>query len=347
MAKDYYAILGVGRGADEKEVKQAYRKLARKYHPDVNPNDAAAEGKFKEVSEAYEVLSDPEKKKLYDQYGSNWDQVGQAGQGGGFNFEGDPNFSTIFEQIFSGAGGRKQTSRQTPPQDLEKVVELTLEEIDSGTQRTLTYQVMDPCKGCNGSGYIRTRNARPCTACGGSGRVRGMFGMGTMCEECDGTGRTSAERCPTCRGQGTVPETKRVEVKIPAGITDGKKLRVPGRGSKGSNGRPGDLYVVIKEIPHKLFARKGPDLEITLDVPYLVAALGGELKVPTLASKVTMTIPECSQNGQTFRLGGKGIMGSSGVRGNLLVKVRVMIPKSLTEKEREALLELRKLQGAS
>lgn len=346
MAKDYYAILGVGRGADEKEIKQAYRKLARKYHPDVNPNDPAAEGKFKEVSEAYEVLSDPEKKKMYDQYGSNWEAMSQGG-GGDFNFGGGGDFSTIFEHIFSGVGGRRQTARTTPPGDIEKVVELTLEEIDSGTKRTLTYQVLDSCSGCNGSGFIRTRNARTCVACGGSGRVRGLFGMGTMCEECEGTGKTSAEKCPTCKGAGSLPETKRVEVKIPAGITDGKKLRVPGRGSKGSNGRPGDLYVVIKEAAHKIFTRKGPDLELNLEVPYLTAALGGDVKVPTLTSNVTMTIPECTQNGQAFRLAGKGMTSSDGSRGNLLVKIKVQIPKTLSEKERCALKDLRKLQGAS
>jgi len=308
MAKDFYQVLGVGRGADEKEIKSAYRKLARKYHPDVNPNDKAAEARFKDISEAYDVLSDSEKRKLYDQYGSQWEQI-QAGGGvpgadfggGGFHI---PNggagigFEDIFSQIFGGhrgAGGVHMNMEEfevQQPRDVEKTVEVPLEEIDSGSKRTLTYQTMD------------------------------------------------AQR--TREGIATVPTTKKVEVKIPAGIQDGKKLRVPGKGAAGANGRAGDLYVVVKWANHPKFKAQGDNLEVEVPVPYTTAALGGEIKVPTLRATVTMKIPAGSQSGQTFRLGGQGITKLNGGRGDLMAKVKITVPKNPSSEER-ALLE--KLAG--
>ena len=310
MAKDYYQTLGVNRGADAKDIKSAYRRLARKYHPDVNPNDKAAEAKFKEVSEAYEVLGDEEKRKMYDQFGANWEQAqhfGGAGGGadfGGFNFGGNAegmDFGSIFDHLFSGGvssnrrgGTRFEHVEAQQPRDVEKIVELTLEEVDKGTKRTLTYQTMDA---------QRTRD-----------------------------------------GVSTVPSTKKVDVTIPAGIQDGKKLRVPGKGASGANGRAGDLYVVIKHQPHQQFKFSNDNLEVDVPVPYTTAALGGEIKVPTLRSTLTMKIPAGTQSGQTFRLGNQGITKMSGGRTDLYAKIKITVPKTLSEQETKLLTELAKLQ---
>lgn len=362
MAKDYYQTLGVTKGADAKEIKSAYRKLARKYHPDVNPNDKSAEAKFKEVSEAYEVLSDPKKRELYDQFGSHWEQAQNFGGQGGpnvgdfhFNVGGGNGrgFESIFEQIFtnmghSGAGaegfdfGGQQ--RGMPPRDLEKPVEVTLEEIDSGTKRSLTYQSMDACKTCDGSGQVQLRGSHTCPVCGGSGRTKGMLGIQQVCQACGGSGSTSFEACPTCKGTGTLATTKKVEVKIPAGVTEGKKLRVPGKGVVGSGGRAGDLYVIIREVPHPKFRRSGDNLEVDVEVPYTTAALGGEISVPTLRGRVTMKIPEGSQSGQTFRLGGQGITRLGGKRSDLMAKLKITVPKKPSERERKLLQELAELE---
>jgi len=353
MAKDYYAVLGVSRNADEKEIKSAYRRLARKYHPDVNPNDKAAEAKFKEVSEAYEVLSDPEKRKLYDQYGEHWERASQfGGQPGGngaprpdVDFPGD--FQTIFEEIFSGLGGGRtgQPSQGfVPPRDVTKEVLLTLEEIDSGTKRTLTYQTDDACKSCGGTGHVSSGPMRTCPTCRGSGRLRGVFGMGQPCPECGGVGKTSAAPCATCRGQGTMPTTKKVDVSIPAGVSEGKKLRVPGKGVVGSNNRAGDLYVVIREAPHPKFRRNGDNLEVDVDIPYTIAALGGEVKVPTLRGTVAMRVPPGTQSGQTFRLANQGIAKPGGQRSHLFAKARITVPKRLTDEERRMLEQLENLR---
>ncbi len=340
MAKDFYQILGVDRGADDKTIKSSYRKLARKYHPDVNPGDKAAETKFKEISEAYEVLGDPDKRTAYDRYGSNWEQASQYGGDGGVDFGG--GFGSIFEQIFQQSGGADGARpKGAEPKDLAKELELTLEEIDTGTTRTLSYQVMDSCKTCDGTGYVRTRNSKSCSVCNGTGQMRNIFGMAATCHSCGGGGVSNLERCPTCRGEGTVATNKRVEVKIPAGIREGRKLRVPGRGSVGANGRAGDLYVLIREKPDPRFIRRGDDLEAEVAVPVTRAALGGEIKVNTLHGSVTMKIPECSQTGQAFRLGNQGltIMNGQG-KGNLVVKLKVMMPKSLTETQRELYQQL-------
>ena len=308
MAKDYYQILGVPKGADEKEIKTAYRRLARKYHPDVNPNDKTAEAKFKEMSEAYEVLSDPDKREMYDQYGSNWEQAQHfSGAGGGMgdfgnsqNAGGMGGFESIFEHLF--AGGRTAGPRvnmnftdmeSMQPRDIEKTVEISLEEIDAGTQRVLTYQTMD------------------------AQRLR--------------------------EGFSTVPTTKKVEVKIPAGISDGKKLRVPGKGSAGQNGKAGDLYVVVKWANHPTFKPNGESLEVEVPVPYTIAALGGEIRVPTLRGGLTMKIPEGTQSGQMFRLGGQGITSLKGGRGDLFAKIKITVPKKPTEAEKDLLKKLAEL----
>jgi DnaJ-class molecular chaperone len=310
MAKNYYDLLGVSKNAEEKDIKTAYRRLARKYHPDVNPNDKTAEAKFKEISEAYEVIGDAEKRALYDQYGSNWEQANQFSTqpGGhdmgnfGFHIGGNGGgFETIFEQFFGGSRGRGgfefQDVEASQPRDVDKIVELTLEEVDAGTKRTLTYQTMD------------------------------------------------GQRTPN--GITTVPTTKKVEVKIPAGIADGKKLRVPGKGAAGGNWRAGDLYVVIKVVEHPQFQLNGDVLEVEVPVPYTTAALGGEIKVPTLRSTVTMKIPEGTQSGQKFRLGGQGVSRLSGGRTDLMAKVKITVPKRPSPQEKQLLKELAELEKAT
>ncbi len=306
MSKDYYALLGIQRGSDEKEIRTAYRRLARKWHPDVNPNDKVAEEKFKSISEAHEVLSDPEKRKLYDAYGDNWENAqnfsgGMPGAGaGGFRFEhAGGGIGSIFDQFFGGAGGVPGYGDPdvAQPRDVEQSIELSLEEIDKGTKRTLTFQTMD------------------------------------------------AQR--TREGIATVPKTKSVEVKIPAGIQHGKKLRVTGKGASGANGRAGDLFVSINWATHARFKQVADHLEVEVSIPYTTAALGGEIQVPTLRGSVTMRIPEGAQSGQVFRLAGQGITRMSGGRGDLLAKLKISVPKHLRPEERELLNRLAELDMVS
>lgn len=347
MQKDYYELLGVPRGADEKEIKSAYRRLARKYHPDVNPNDKAAEAKFKEVSQAYEVLGDPEKRKLYDRFGHQWENVqnftGQGGEGGvaDFDFQFPGGFESIFDTFLGGAG--RQPSAQAQPRDVEQTIDVTLEEIDTGGKRKLTYQVRDACKGCHGTGQVQMRNPGPCAACGGSGVRRSVFGN-QACTACRGTGQSSYEVCPTCKGGGTTTSTKSVEVTIPAGIANGKKLRVPGRGALGANGRAGDLFVVIREIEHPKFKRKGDNLEVEVMIPFTAAALGGNIRVPTLRGSVNMTIPAGTQGGQIFRLADQGVSKFGGGRTHLLARVQIAVPKHLDAKAKKLIEDLKKYE---
>ena len=323
MGTDYYKTLGVSRNAEEKEIKAAYRKLARKYHPDVNPNDPKAEARFKEISEAYETLKDSDKRKKYDQFGDQWERVQNAGENFGdfqthFGGGGGGGFESIFEQIFSNFGGEgpfgQVRFQQVPPKDVERTIEVTLEEIDKGTTRTLTYSVEDVCKQCKGAGSVQLNKSHQ----------RGA--------------------CPNCRGTGMVANTHRVEVKIPAGITDGKKLRVPGKGALGSNGRHGDLYVIVREAKHKLFKRVGEDTEVEVEVPYLTAILGGEVKVTTIRGSVSMKVPSGTQSGQLFRLGNQGVTKLGGGRGSLRVRAKITVPKDLDKKEKSLLEEIRDMK---
>lgn len=304
MTKDYYSILGVGRNATEKDIKSAYRKLARKYHPDVNPNDKSAEAKFKEVSEAYEVLGDAEKRKLYDQFGSNWEAVSRMGgqPGADFEFGGGGGFESIFENLFGGfnrTGGVHidfEDFRMSQPKDVEKEVAVTLEEVDRGTTRRLTYQVMDAVETPGGS-------------------------------------------------VSTLPKTHTVEVKIPAGAKDGQRLRVAGKGSAGLRGRAGDLYVIVRWAPHSTFKPVAEKLEVEVPVQFTTAALGGQIKVPTLRGSVTMKIPAGTQSGQVFRLAGQGIAQLGGGRGDLMARVKIAVPKELSPEQRRLMHELRQLES--
>jgi molecular chaperone DnaJ len=320
--KDYYAILGAGRSAPEKEIKQAYRRLARKYHPDVNPGDKAAEAKFKEVNEAYEVLSDPEKRKKYDQYGDQWqhaDQFAKAGQGaqrdfsrGGtsatFDFGDLGDLGDIFGGVFRGFGnGSGTASRSARARSMEYPVEVTLEEAYQGTKRVLQLQAEEPC-----------------SACGGSGRV----------------GRA---RCSNCGGSGRLLRPKKLEVKIPPGVGDGSKVRISGQGSQGYGGAKGDLFLVVKVLPHRLFERKGNDLHVEVPIPLATAMLGGEVGVPTLKGNVALKVPPETQNGKVFRLTGQGMPHlNDSSRGDIFAKVKAVLPTQLTPQERQLFEQLRK-----
>ncbi len=325
-AKDYYQILGIKRGASEKEIKQAYRKLARKYHPDVNPGDKSAEAKFKEINAAYEVLSDPEKRKKYDRYGENWqyaDQFsewerpyGDASRRAGATFDfgdlfGMGDTGGIFDSLFRGFSARATSPRPRRGRDIEHHIEVTLEEAYHGCTRIIEMQAETTCHICNGKGSLQ--NA-PCYTCGGTGRVL---------------------------------RPQRLEVKIPSGVKDGSRIRMAGKGGPGSAGGPsGDLYLVVSVRPHRVFQRKDSDLHVEVEVPLSDALLGGEVNVPTLKGKVALKIPPETQNGKVFRLAGQGMpkMGD-GRKGDLFAKVKVVLPSKLTEKEKELFREFRKLRG--
>ncbi len=322
--KDYYQVLGVKRDASEKEIRQAYRKLARKHHPDVNPGNKSAEARFKEIGEAYEVLNDKEKRAKYDQFGDAWQHVGPGGPGGPtgspFDFGGGPGnyqvhfedlggqgaegFGGIFDQIFGGRG--RQSVRPRRGRDLDQPVEVTLEEAYRGTQRILQLEGMESCPACAGAGVVQ----------------------GQVCME--------------CRGAGHRTRPRRLEVKIPAGVRDGSRVRIAGEGGLGMNGGPrGDLYLIVSVHPHTGFERKEDDLHEEVAVPLTTAVLGGEVQVPTLKGRVALKIPAETQNGRVFRLSGLGMPHLQGPgSGDLYAKVRVMLPTNLSERERELFREL-------
>jgi len=324
--KDYYNLLGVKRDASEQEIKRAYRKLARQYHPDVNPGDKSAEARFKEINEAYEVLSDKEKRQKYDRYGDQWqyaDQFARAGaqqspfrdfgQGGaeGAQFE-EADLESLFGDLFGfRAGGRRTRPRRG--RDIEYPVEVTLEEAYQGTKRILNLQSNEPCSGCAGTGRIQNL---PCSA---------------------------------CKGAGVIPRIKQLEVKIPAGVKDGSRVRVAGKGEPGyTGGSSGDLYLITSVKPHHLFQREGDDLHIEVDVPLTVAVLGGEIEVPTPKGKLALKIPLETQNGRAFRLTGQGMpnLGNSS-RGDLLARVKVVLPTKLSAEEKRLFEQLKELRPKS
>ncbi|MFN7162040.1 MAG: molecular chaperone DnaJ, partial [Fimbriimonadales bacterium] len=345
-------ILGVSRNADEKEIKSAYRKLARKYHPDVNPGDKAAEEKFKQINEAYQVLSDPEKRAAYDRYGEQWqayqrmrEQYGENFQPGGFETP-FGSFQEFIENLLRGGGFEDSLRVQRAPRDIEQTLEISLEDAIRGATRTIQLSLEEPCETCNGTGVAPNRR-QTCRACGGTGRRRfGMFGLEMHCDECDGTGVVGAP-CPTCRGRGTVRRTRTLTVNIPAGVTEGQRLRLAGEGAAGANGKRGDLYLRLKLRPDPRFERQGDDLYTEVDIDYLTAILGGEVSAPTPHGAVQMKVPPGTQSGTRFRLAGRGLPLGKGKIGDLYVRARITVPKRLSPRERElleALQQLRTLQ---
>ncbi|HFC6393834.1 molecular chaperone DnaJ [Neisseria bacilliformis] len=350
--QDYYQTLGVSRSAGDDEIKKAYRKLAMKYHPDRNPGDKAAEEKFKDVQKAYDTLSDKEKRAMYDQIGhAAFEQgAGAGGFGGGFGGFGGAqgfDFSDIFSQMFGGGGGG---ARQQDYQgaDLQYAVEITLEEAAQGTRRRITIPTHEECGVCHGSGAKPGTTASTCATCHGSGTVhirQAIFQMQQTCPACHGSGKEIRDPCVKCRGEGRVKTAKTVEVNIPAGIDDGQRIRLSGEGEPGRNGAPsGDLYVVVHIKAHKIFERNGLDLHCELPVSFTVAALGGEVEVPTLEGKVKLTIPKETQTGRRMRVKGKGIKSlRSSATGDLYCHVLVETPVNLTDRQKELLEEFEKI----
>ncbi len=348
MAKrDFYDVLGVARNASEEEIKKAYRKLAMKYHPDRNQGDKAkqAEEKFKEVKEAYEVLTDTSKRAAYDRFG----HAGvDPSAGGGFRgAEGMGGFAEAFGDIFGdifggGRGGRSNAYRGA---DLRYTMELTLEQAAKGFATEIRVPAWDNCETCHGSGAKPGTSPKTCTMCGGAGAVRmqqGFFSIQQTCPTCRGSGKVIAEPCGACSGAGRIKKNKVLEVNIPAGIDEGQRIRLSGKGEPGVNGGPpGDLYVEIRLKPHEVFQRDGDDLHCEVPVSIVTAALGGEVEIGTLTEKVSVHIPEGTQSGKTFRLRGKGIKGvRSSYPGDLYCHVSVETPVRLSEKQKKLLREL-------
>ncbi|MCX7693498.1 MAG: molecular chaperone DnaJ [Tepidimonas taiwanensis] len=349
MAKrDYYEILGVARNASDDEIKKAYRKLAMKYHPDRNQGDAAkaAEEKFKEVKEAYEILSDPQKRAAYDQYGHAGVDPNMRGGHGADGFAGfSEAFGDIFGDIFGAPrGGRgRQVYRGA---DLSFAMEITLEEAARGKETQIRVPSWEDCDTCHGTGAKPGTSAKTCPTCHGNGVVQmrqGFFSVQQTCPHCHGSGKIIPEPCTTCRGEGKVKRHKTLEIKIPAGIDDGMRIRSSGNGEPGRNGGPpGDLYIEIRIRRHELFERDGDDLHVQVPIPITTAALGGEVEIPTLdGQKAVIDIPEGTQHGKTFRLRGRGIKGvRSSYPGDLYAHIAVETPVKLTEHQRRLLREL-------
>ena len=342
--KDYYEILGVERTVTEAELKKAYRRLAMKYHPDRNPGDKVAEERFKEVKEAYEVLSDPQKRAAYDQFGHAGVQGGPAGGGPGPG----AGFSDIFEDIFGdifGTGGARGGQRAHRGSDLQYNLQITLEEAVFGTEVEIRVPALVTCDACGGSGVEGGGEPQTCPTCHGIGQVRmqqGFFSVQQTCPHCRGRGRIVTNPCHKCHGEGRVERRRTLKVKIPPGVDTGDRIRLSGEGEAGANGGPaGDLYVFIQVKPHEIFTREGANLLCEVPISFPTAALGGELEVPTLDGKVMLKIPAGTQTGKLFRLRGKGVRPArGGPEGDLICRVVVETPVNLTRRQKELLEEL-------
>lgn len=357
MEKDYYRILGVERKASAAEIKKAYRKLARKYHPDLNPGDKAAEARFKEIQEAYTVLSDPKKRSQYDQFGF----VGGGAPGGGerpyssgfegFDFSGygTSSFSDFFESLF---GGATRSARVEPERgdDLHYSMRIGFDDAITGLRTRIQLTRLVACAQCQGRGYVSSSGQRACPSCGGTGRTqvqRGFMRFSTACPACQGMGVAQGEECRVCHGQGLVQKTELINVKIPAGVDSGSKVRVPGKGHVGRNsGQPGDLFISIDVSPHPLFRREGPNIYLKLPITVPEATLGAKIDVPTLYGKRIIKIPPGTKSGQKFRLKEMGVpIPSRRARGDQFVEVLIVPPPFEDQKIRELMKELERISG--
>ncbi len=343
--KDYYEVLGLSREASEEEIKKSYRKLAMKHHPDRNPDNPKAEGHFKEAKEAYETLSDDQKRAAYDQYGHAAFEHGGGAGAGGFSGAGFGDaFGDIFGDIFGGRQGGGQRNNVYRGADLRYNMEVSLEDAAKGTETKIRIPVQSACETCKGSGARPGTQPVTCTTCAGHGQVRmqqGFFSVQQTCPKCHGNGKMVKDACPTCSGAGRVKQNKTLSVKIPAGVDEGDRIRLTGEGEAGVNGGPtGDLYVVIHLKTHEIFQRDGGNLHCEMPISFTTAALGGEIEVPTLGGSAKMKIPSETQTGGVFRLKSKGIKPlRQSEAGDLMVHVVVETPVKLTEKQKDLLRE--------
>lgn len=349
--RDYYEVMGVPKNASEDEIKKAYRKLAKQYHPDLNPNDKVAEANFKQVNEAYEVLSDKEKRARYDQFGhAGVDPNFGGGAAGGSPFQGDFDFGDIFNSVFGGFGGfgGRHTNPNAPRRgvDTEASVSISFAEAAKGCKKTITYQRVENCTECSGSGAKKGTSATTCSNCSGSGQVRvnqrtpfGVVQTARTCDRCRGKGKIIEHPCKECSGRGHVRKKKTLEINIPAGVANEQMLKVSGQGDAGTNGGPaGDLLLAVYVQSHAIFTRKGDDVWCEIPLTFTQAALGAEITVPTLDGDVSYSVHEGTQPGDIFKLKGKGIdhLGGRG-KGDQFVKVTIEVPKNLTKEQKEIL----------
>ncbi len=358
MAKDYYEILGVPKSASVEEIKKAYRKLAKKHHPDLNKSPGASE-QFKELNEAASVLGDEKKRAMYDQYGSTGEGYSPGRGGFGYtDFSGFENLdiNELFERFFGGGfdfggGGRPERRRSRRGSDLAYELEISLEEAASGVSKTITVPRLEKCPDCHGSGAASSDAIKECPDCAGSGYVRrtqriafGTFTTTSNCGKCRGTGKVISSPCKTCHGKGRVEKVRKIEVRIPAGVDNGHRLRVEGEGEAGEHGsHSGDLYLAIRVSPHKFFDRRGNDIYAEIPVSFPTAAMGGEIEVPTLEGNATLKIPPGTQSNTTFRMSGKGLPDlETGDRGAENIKVIVAVPEKLSKKQHDLLNEFAK-----
>ena len=342
MAKrDYYEVLGVSRTASSDEIKKSYRRLAMKHHPDRNKDDTSAESKFKEAKEAYEVLSDTEKRATYDRFGHDGLSSARGGGAGGYGAEGFGDiFGDVFGYIFG--GGRQRGSQVFRGADLGYELRLDLEDAVGGDSVTIDVPTQVACETCDGSGAKKGTEPVKCSTCGGVGQVRmqqGFFSIQQTCPACKGVGTTIGDPCNHCHGRGRVRKTKTLSVKVPGGVDDGDRIRLSGEGEAGRNGGPpGDLYVEIRVNPHKLFTRDGADLACEVPISIAAATLGGEVELPTLAGNVSLKVPAGTQSGKVFRLRGKGVSTVRDARqGDLFAKVAVETPVNLSSEQKDLL----------
>ena len=359
--RDYYEVLGVDRNADDATLKKAYRQLAKKYHPDMNPGDKEAEAKFKEATEAYGVLSDPDKRRQYDQFGHAAFENGGGGAGGfgGFDFSGDMGdiFGDIFGDLFGGGGRRRANNGPMKGANLRAAVNIMFQEAITGCEKELEITLKDPCTKCNGTGAKPGTSPETCPKCNGSGQVvmtqQSMFGMVrnvTVCPDCQGTGKIIREKCPDCRGTGFTSSRKKIQVSVPAGIDDGQSIRIRDKGEPGTNGGPrGDLLVEVRVARHAIFQREDMNIFSTADISFAQAALGGTIRIPTVDGDVEYEVKPGTQPNTRIRLKGKGVpsLRNRNVRGDHYVTLNLKVPTSLSNESKEALRKFDETLGGS